>query len=58
MNKVKRIGVSLVLFFVLLISGCGTDKTEDTEISLSDVPEYSGEAYVEINNNQPDFTEE
>ncbi len=26
--------------------------------TVSDVPEYSGEPYVEVNNNQPDFTEE
>lgn len=58
MNKVKRIWASLVLLFALSVSGCGAGKTVAPEINLSDVPEYSGEAYVEINNNQPDFSEE
>ncbi len=29
-----------------------------SDISLDEVPEYSGEPYVEINNNEPDFSEE
>ena len=41
------------------------DKTQDTEkqsemqetITLSDIPEYKGEPYVEINGNDPDFSE-
>lgn len=34
-----------------------SDQAQEYE-TVSDVPEYSGEPYVEINNNQPDFTEE
>ena len=30
----------------------------DTSISLDEIPEYSGEPYVEINGNVPEFTEE
>lgn len=37
------------------VSGSAQAESYDT---LSDVPEYSGEPYVEINDNQPDFTEE
>lgn len=29
-----------------------------SDISLDEVPEYSGEPYIEINNNEPDFSEE
>jgi DNA-entry nuclease len=36
-----------------------TSESAQTEtISLEDIPEYSGEPYVEINGNQPDFTED
>ena len=56
--------------FSLALTACGTDlfseKTYTAEQSsaaesydtLQDVPEYSGEPYVEINGNQPEFTEE
>jgi DNA-entry nuclease len=30
----------------------------DISVSMEDIPEYSGEAYVIINENQPDFSEE
>lgn len=36
----------------------GTIRASDGVPSLEDVPEYSGEPYIEINNNIPDFTEE
>lgn len=29
-----------------------------SDIALDEVPEYSGEPYIEINNNEPDFSEE
>lgn len=38
-------------------AGAVSEQTEEYE-SVSDVPEYNGEPYVEINDNQPDFTEE
>ena len=40
-----------------MAAGAASDQTQEYE-SVSDVPEYSGEPYVEINDNQPDFTEE
>lgn len=33
-------------------------KAGTEEISLSEIPEYEGEPYVEIDSNEPDFTEE
>lgn len=38
-------------------AGASSDQEQEYE-TVSDVPEYSGEPYVEINDNQPDFTEE
>ena len=40
-----------------MAAGAASDQTQEYE-SVSDVLEYSGEPYVEINDNQPDFTEE
>lgn len=34
------------------------DEEETVSYALEDIPEYTGEAYVEINNNKPSFTEE
>lgn len=42
---------------IQMAAGAASDQTQEYE-SVSDVPEYSGEPYVEINDNQPDFTEE
>lgn len=35
----------------------GTEETDGAAATTGDVPEYSGEAYVIINDNTPDFTE-
>lgn len=37
------------------VEGMTGDKPE--EVDLENIPEYSGEAYVEVNNNTPDFEE-
>lgn len=36
----------------------GTEKTESVSYSIGDIPEYSGEPYVILNDNEPDFQEE
>ncbi len=51
-----------LLLALLLPAGCGIP-VEETSVStsaasLEDVPAYEGEPYVEIHNNQPDFTED
>ena len=33
------------------------EETPTEEISIEEIPEYSGEPYVPINNNEPEFTE-
>lgn len=44
--------LSVVLAFAITLSGCGV---QNANHSLADIPQYSGSAYVEINNNIPDF---
>ena len=70
-SKKRRIGIAAgAASAVFLLSACGASdefrmpdfekgavQTESYD-TVSDVPEYSGEPYVEINDNQPDFTEE
>ena len=59
----------LMLFMVCCISmaACqpleelgltGSSSNQGSSLSVSEVPEYSGEPYVVINENQPDFSEE
>lgn len=64
-KKLTVFGLSAVIVFCL--SNCGVYGTgEETEQQISTdfiesvewVPEYSGEPYVEINANQPEFSEE
>ncbi|MBR5246918.1 MAG: DNA/RNA non-specific endonuclease [Clostridia bacterium] len=71
--KKKYLSVLSLLFAVLLIfCSCGGSlfngdvfpefddigaTTENTTVSLDDIPEYSGSPYVAINDNQPSFTE-
>lgn len=61
MKKLKQLGI--ILLIALSLSACGVakpiDKTEDSAgcLTLADIPEYSGETYVVLNNNEPNFTE-
>lgn len=58
----KRLSFSIIpiVLSVLLMSGCtmnvGTEASTES-YSLKDIPAYSGDPYVEINNNEPDFDE-
>ena len=53
--------LSLFLLLALALGGCGQrpggGSTAGT-VTLSDLPAYSGEPYVVVNDNQPDFPEE
>ena len=62
----KKVIMILCIMAVMLYAKLDLpDKTQDTEkqsemqetITLSDIPEYKGEPYVEINGNDPDFSE-
>ena len=65
MNTYKRIRRLLpaLLCCVLLTSCKGTEvnvffESKSMVVSLEEVPEYSGEPYIVLNNNEPDFSEE
>lgn len=66
-KKIIRL-ILLLLFCVLLLTAC-TDigvlsesqeqaSRRQTAVIFSELPEYSGEPYIEINGNEPDFPEE
>lgn len=60
-NKLRR--VAGVLLAVLVFSGCQIQldweqQTTSTGITLDDLPEYSGEAYVPVNGNVPYFADD
>ena len=57
----------LVLLCCLLLTACGgsmqgADSQEMSgrreDIPLSDIPEYTGEPYIAVDGNEPDFSEE
>lgn len=67
-NKLEKIIIILIFTVILAIGGFSNvekeNKTVDTvnktekSYEISDIPEYNGEIYVEINNNIPEFTTE
>ena len=55
--KKRLFAVGLLLIMVL--SGCAPAASDTAEVvALSDVPEFSGEPYVVINDNEPSFPAE
>jgi len=67
-SKLKQIAI-ILLFIIIVAIGAYFNNvienqtaniTENNKISyeISNIPEYNGEIYVEINNNIPEFTEE
>ena len=56
----KRFSFFLIplLLTILFLPGCSAElgtQAPSTSYSLSDIPDYSGDPYVEINDNQPNF---
>ena len=49
--------VPVLLCIQLLLSGCAMLRPQQA-VSLEDIPAYSGEPYVEVDGNVPDFAEE
>lgn len=47
---------TIVLIFLFLLSACASAPRQTT-IQLSDIPAYSGEPYVIVNDNEPLFTD-
>lgn len=65
MNRHKKIWRLLPVFLCcMLLTACtGTEinapsESTSTVISLEEVPEYSGEPYIVLNDNEPDFSED
>ena len=61
MKKRFKITVILCIALCMVMTGCGAQAqvggNTDRGIELSQVPEYSGQPYVAINNNEPEFDE-
>ena len=70
MKRRKQIGIILLCGFLCIVTaGCGetVSGSADTQtgnaaqsenIALEEIPEYSGQPYVEINGNVPELEEE
>ena len=60
MRKISGKKIILLLFtvFSILFTACNTlDTTQSSGITMQNIPEFSGEPYVVLNNNQPNFQE-
>lgn len=53
----KLFALILALLCALLCACTSVENNKKTSIDLSAIPEYSGKAYIEINNNKPEFSE-
>ena len=59
MKRIKQVSLSLLLLLSLLLSACGAvPGGNQPSFSLEDIPEFSGEPYVVLEDNQPAFTQE
>ena len=59
MKRIQQVSLSLFLLLCLLLSACGAlPSGTQASFSLEDVPEFSGEPYVVLEDNQPGFTQE
>ena len=57
MKRTKHAALSLLLLLCLLLSACGTAAPAPS-FDLEDIPEFSGEPYVVLEDNRPNFPEE
>lgn len=67
-SKLKQIAIILLFIIIIAIGGHFNNEeenqtgniVENNKISydISNIPEYSGEIFIEINNNIPEFTTE
>ena len=59
MRRIKQVSLSLFLLLCLLLSACGAlPAGTQASFSLEDIPAFSGEPYVALEDNQPGFTQE
>lgn len=62
-KKIRKVIPVLVLCCTMLMACIGTEVEQPSEdkqtvITLEEIPEYSGEPYIAINDNEPEFSEE
>ena len=57
MRKLTRAFAPIVFVLSLLLSGCALPMPSSSMISMDELPAYSDSAYVEIDGNQPSFTD-
>lgn len=59
MKRLNTALLSLFLLLCMLLSACGAmPQGSGNSATLENIPAYSGQAYVEINDNQPSFTKD
>ena len=59
MKRLNTALLSLLLLMSVLLSACGAlPQSGGSSATLDSIPAYSGQAYVELNGNQPTFTED
>lgn len=58
MKKLLSLPLLLGLLSALLLSACGPEAVQSPALSLEDIPAFSGEPYVVLQDNQPRFTED
>lgn len=66
MKKISRILLPLILILALSVAGCTLDESNSSGtvgvssqgavVSLDEVPEYAGDPYVVVNDNEPSFS--
>ena len=67
MKKISKILLPLILILALSVTGCTSDESNSTGtmsassqgavVSLDEIPEYGGEPYVVVDDNEPSFSE-
>lgn len=61
-NKLTKVIITLLVIIVSVIGLSYYSQNENIEnkisYEISNIPEYNGEIYIEINNNVPEFTNE
>lgn len=57
-TKVTAFSLCILLLITTFCSCSTTTEESETTLDLSNIPDFSGDAYVEINNNEPYFTED
>ena len=58
MKKKMISGMLLLALLLTLAVGCAAEVMKGPSVTLENIPEYSGAAYVAVNDNEPYFTQE